>query len=143
MQNKIIFLLLLVLLVSSGHMMPFKLDQKSAQVSLENFPEELIGYWSCNCETDRKAGDGAGVPPAFWIKKSAEGYEVWYTRSSGIIKEISRSENRFTLKYEDEYDGDTVLEIELINERLTINGAQNCEPWGNASGMEKCAVKDY
>lgn len=118
-------------------------DQKGNQVSLDNFPEELIGFWSCNCEKDKNAESGAETPPGFWIKKRSEGYEVWYQRSSGIITEIKRSKNIFILKYEDEFEGDEiVIEIELNNDRLTIDGGGICEGWGS-SGMEKCKLKDF
>ena len=108
--------------------------EREAEASL-NFPEELIGNWSCNCGYE--GIDEADNPPSFYIKETTEGYEIWYARTEGIVKEIKHTDNSYIVKYEDDDEGQIIIELKLKNNRLNINGL-TCE----SSGMERCSLDE-
>ena len=108
--------------------------EREAEASL-NFPEELIGNWSCNC--GYQGLDEADSYPSFWIKETSEGYEIWYARTEGIVKEIKHTDNSYIVKYEDDHEGQIIIELKLKNNRLNINGL-TC----GGSGMERCSLDE-
>ena len=108
--------------------------EREAEASL-NFPEELIGDWSCNCGYE--GIDEADNPPGFYIKETTEGYWIWYARTQGIVKEIKHTDNSYIVKYEDDDEGQRIIKLKLKNNRLNINGL-TCE----SSGMERCSLDE-
>ena len=97
-----------------------RIVSKKQPVSMDNFPEELVGFWKFNC-SEYDAGDIS-------IEKQGNDYVFSGFDCSGEIFDISGSGNEFTIKYTalhasgdiDPYDEE--LTMSLDGDQLYIDG---------------------
>jgi hypothetical protein len=108
--------------------------------SNDNFPKELVGEWNCDCIAKATAETSAEEPPSLIIKGSPDGYEVWFARSSGLIKSYQKNGNSYNIKYDDRMNGvQGEIDLQLIGGHLTINGYYKDQSWCS-NGMERCSI---
>jgi hypothetical protein len=99
-------------------------------------PEQLKGFWSCDCVVDKNAQDEASKPPAFVLKDSPKGPELWHARTQGKVTKILTNGSSYTLYYRDKYEGEIQLKLLLKGTRLIVDGGyEECK-----SGMQKCKI---
>jgi hypothetical protein len=99
-------------------------------------PDQLKGFWSCNCIADKNAKDEAGKPPSFVLKDSPKGPELWHARTQGKVTRVVKNGSSFTIYYKDKYEGEIHLKLILKGTRLIVDGGyEDCE-----LGMQKCNI---
>jgi hypothetical protein len=99
-------------------------------------PEQLKGFWSCDCVADKNAQDEASKPPAFVLKDSPKGPELWHARTQGKVTKIMANGSSYTIFYRDKYEGEIQLKLLLKGTRLIVaEGYEECK-----SGMQKCKI---
>jgi hypothetical protein len=88
------------------------------EVSITNFPTELIGVWSINTESYKAYGGD------FSIEKNEFGYELYYQRGRGNIIDIHKSDKRDKTYLIHCFSNGSGQGIEIIEFKLILNGDQ-------------------